>query len=84
MATLNLTDEELVEVANHTAFTALSALDDDDEEAWRVAGIAVSILNKIEAAHPELIEAEHFDCAKEMLVLRRRVASHSKKLSGEN
>ena len=79
MPTLTLTDEELAEVANHTAFTALSALDDDDEEAWRVAVIAVSILDKIEAANPDLIEQEHLECAKEMIVLRRRVAKHLKK-----
>jgi serine/threonine protein kinase HipA of HipAB toxin-antitoxin module len=79
MISLNLTDDELVEIANHTAFTAFSALEDDDEEAWRIAVIAVSILDKLEAAHPALIEAEHFDCAKEMLLLRRRVAARSKK-----
>jgi hypothetical protein len=79
MTTLNFSEEELVEVANHTAFTAFSALEDDDDEAWRVAVIAVAILDKLEAAYPALIEAEHFDCAKEMIVLRRRVASRSKK-----
>ena len=79
MLSLNLSEEELVEIANHTAFTALSALDDNDEEAWRVAVLAVSILDKLEAVYPALIEAEHFDCAREMLVLRRRVASRSEK-----
>lgn len=79
MISLGLSEEELVEIANHTAFTAFSALEDDDEEAWRVATIAVSILGKIETAYPDLIEAERFDCAREMLVLRRRVAEHLKK-----
>jgi len=80
MTSLNLTEEELVEVANHTAFTALSTLeDDDDEETWRVAAISVSILDKLEAAYPALIESENFYAAREMLVLRRRVAGHSKK-----
>jgi hypothetical protein len=68
----------MAEIANHTAFTALSALEDDDDEAWRVAVIAVSILDKIEATYPALIEAQHFECAREMLILRRRVASRSK------
>jgi hypothetical protein len=79
MVSLNLSEEELVEIANHTAFTAFSALEDNDDEAWRVAVIAVSILDKLEAAYPALIEAEHFDCAREMLVLRRRIADRSKK-----
>jgi hypothetical protein len=79
MVSLNLTEDELVEIANHTAFTAFSALEDDDEEAWRIATIAVAILDKIEAAYPDLIEAEHFESAKEMIALRRRVAAKAKK-----
>ncbi len=79
MTSVDFTEDELIEIANHTAFTAFSALEDDDDEAWRVALIAVSILDKIEATYPALIEAEHFDCAREMLILRRRVANRSKK-----
>jgi hypothetical protein len=79
MTTVNFTEDELVEIANHTAFTAFHALEDDDDEAWRVAVLAVSILDKIEAAYPALIESEHLDCAREILVLRRRVARRSKK-----
>ena len=52
MITLNLTEEELIEIANHTALTEFHALEDDDDEAWRVATIAVTILDKIEAAYP--------------------------------
>lgn len=78
MTSVNFTDSELVEIANHTAFTAFHALEDNDDEAWRVAVLAVSILDKIEASFPALIESELFLAAKEMLVLRRRVARRSK------
>jgi hypothetical protein len=78
MVSVDFTEDELVEIANHTAFTAFHALEDDDDEAWRVATLAVSILGKLEAAYPTIIESEHFDCAREMLVLRRRVAKRSR------
>jgi len=78
MISLNLTEDELIEIANHTAFTAFHALEDNDDEAWRVATFAVTILGKVEAAYPALIESEGFYCAREMLVLRRRVASRAK------
>ncbi len=49
----------MIEIANHAAFTAFHALEDDDDDAWRTATIAVSILDKIEAAYPTLIESEN-------------------------
>jgi hypothetical protein len=78
MISLNLTEDELIEVANHTAFSAFHALEDDDTETWRVATLAVAILDKIEAAYPALIESDNLYCAREMLVLRRRVANRTK------
>jgi hypothetical protein len=78
MISVDFTEEELVEIANHTAFTAFSALEDNDEEAWRVAVLAVSILDKLEAAYPALIESERFEGTREMLVLRRRVSRRPK------
>lgn len=77
MISISLTEDEAVEIANHTAFTAYHALEDNDAEAWRVAALAVSILDKIEAAYPSLVESEKLLCAREMLVLRRKVAAHS-------
>ena len=70
MIDLSFNEDELVEIANHTAFTAFHALDDDDEEAWRVATLAVAILAKIEEAYPALVESESLCCARELLVLR--------------
>lgn len=78
MISLDLTEDELVEIANHTAFTAFHALEDDDDEAWRVATISVSILDKIEAAFPAFIESDNLSCTREMLVLRRRVTKRTK------
>lgn len=78
MISVDFTEDELVEIANHTAFTAFHALEDDDDEAWRIAALAVSILGKLEVAYPAIIESENFACAHEMLVLRRRVAKRSK------
>jgi hypothetical protein len=78
MTSVDFTEDELVEIASHTAFTAFHALEDDDDEAWRTATLAVSILNKIEAAYPDLMESENFYGAREMIVLRRRVARRSK------
>lgn len=78
MISVDFTEDELVEIANHTAFTAFHALEDDDEEAWRVAALAVSILEKIEAAYPALIESERFEGTREMVVLRRRVSRRAK------
>ena len=78
MINLSLTEDELVEIANHTAFTAFHALEDDDDEAWRVATLAVTILDKVEAAYPALVEAEGLSCAREMLILRRRVTSRKR------
>ena len=78
MISVDFSEDEMVEIANHTVFTAFHALEDDDEEAWRIAVLAISILDKLEAAYPALIESEHFECAREMLVLRRRVARRSK------
>jgi hypothetical protein len=75
MISVDFTEDELVEIANHTTF---HALDDDDNGAWRVAARAVLILDKCEAAYPTLIESERFDCAREKLVLQRRVASRTK------
>lgn len=80
MITLHLTEAEIVEVANSAVFTAHCALEDDDEEAWRVASITVAVLAKIETAHPDLIESDAFLCARELLVLRRRVAKREKRL----
>jgi hypothetical protein len=77
MINMVFTEEEVVEIANHTAFTAFHALEDDDDEAWRVAVLAVSILGKLEVAYPALIESERFEGTREMIVLRRRVASRS-------
>jgi hypothetical protein len=74
MANVEFTEHELIEIANHTAFTAHHALEDDDDDAWRTARIAVSILDKIEVAYPALMESENLFCAREMVVLRRRVA----------
>ncbi len=78
MVTVQFTEDQLIEIANHTAFTAYHALEDDDDEAWRTARIAVSILDKIEAAFPTLIDSENLVCAREMIVLRRRVANKAK------
>lgn len=77
MISVSFTEDELVEIANHTAFTAFHSLEDDDGETWRVATLAVSILDKLEAAHPALIKAEGLACAREMFVIRRRVACRS-------
>lgn len=78
MISLHLTEEEVVEVANSAVFTAYCALEDDDEEAWRVARVTVAVLAKIEAAHQDIIESDAFLCARELLVLRRRVAKREK------
>jgi len=71
---LEFTEDELVEIVNSTAFTAFHALEDNDDEAWRVATIAVSIVNKIESSYPSILESEQLLCAREILVLRRRIA----------
>jgi hypothetical protein len=60
MISVDFTEEEVVEIASHTAFTAFHALEDDDDEAWRMAALAVSILEKSEKAYPFLIESENF------------------------
>jgi len=78
MISVDFTEDELVEIASETAFTAYHALEDDDDEAWRKAAIAVSTLDKIEKAYPALIESENFYAAREMIVLKRRVARRSK------
>lgn len=77
MTNIGFTEEEVVELANHTTFTAYHALEDDDDEAWRVATVAVAILDKLEKAYPALIDSENLFCAREMLVLRRRVAGRA-------
>jgi len=71
MYSIPFTEEEIVEVANHTAFTAYHGLDDDDDDAWRVARISVGILDKIEEAYPGLFENENLLCAREIVVLRK-------------
>lgn len=78
MVNVQFSEDELIEIANHTAFTAFHALEDDDDDAWRTARIAVSILDKVEAAYPTLMESENLLCAREMIVLRHRVASKAK------
>lgn len=77
MIQLMLSEEEAVEVANHTAYTALHAIDDDDDGAWRVGYIAVAILAKLEAAFPEIDGHPEYSCGNEVSSLRRRVADHA-------
>ena len=80
MISLTFTEAEVVEIANHTAFTAFHALEDNDEEAWRVATVAVAILDKIDAAFPEIVESEALACLREAVVLRRRVAERQRSI----
>lgn len=78
MVNVQFTEDEVIEIANHTAFTAFHALEDDDDDAWHTARIAISILDKIEAAYPALMESENLLCAREMTVVRHRVAGKAK------
>ncbi len=73
--TPHFTEDELVEIVNSTTLTAFHALEDDDDEAWRVAAIAVSIVNKIESSCPTVLESGRLFCAQEILTLRRRIAA---------
>ncbi len=74
MINIAFTEEELVEIANHTVFTAFHALDDDTDEAHELIDIAVAIIDKIEAAYPEYIDSEELCCEEELEALREAVA----------
>ena len=73
MITFTFTEDEAIEVANHTAFTAFHALEDDDDESWRVARLAVAIPKKLQEAYPEMLEAERLECEHQIRLLRKRV-----------
>ena len=75
---IGFSKEELIEVLNHTGFTAFHSLEDDDEEAWRVAHVALRIIDKVIEAFPDYVESEHFMCAREIAVLRRRVEKRAR------
>jgi hypothetical protein len=77
MVHLELTEEEATEIANHTAFTAFHAIDDDDEYAWRIGYLAVAILAKLEAAFPAIVNNAQYSCAHEVSLLRKRIAEHA-------
>jgi hypothetical protein len=75
MIAVNFTEEELVEIANHTVFTAFHALEDDTEEAHALIDIAVAIIDKIEAAYPDYVDSEELCCEEELAALREAVAN---------
>lgn len=74
MIDLTLTEEEVVELANHTVFTAFHALDEDTDDARRVVRVALTIMDKLEAAFPDLVRHEDLCCEDELFALRQHAA----------
>lgn len=71
---LTFTPDELVEISNSVVLSAYAGLTEPDDEAYRVAQIALQIADKIEQTWPDIIEEEGLMCTREVLVLRKKLA----------
>ncbi|MEZ5301074.1 MAG: hypothetical protein R3F11_10540 [Verrucomicrobiales bacterium] len=79
---IEFSDEEIVEVAHHTAFTAIHIIEDETDEAWHAGKVALDILSKLEEGYPGLREDERLVSGDEIELLKTKVEAHFRRKVG--
>jgi hypothetical protein len=62
---LSLTEEELVEIVNYSAFATIAVPDDRE-----MVALCIGTISKITAAWPDILESEGLCCEDQLVVLR--------------